>query len=120
MLNLNVSDTMTIVSPEGLSVFSIPDGLINAQGFLYSPVGGSRAAVAWSVAACKDDIRGGVVKYDTVNINTNRVWNAETGKVTIDVAGTYFIDLTGYLCGAGAGWGNGAGNPGMSAITGVN
>jgi hypothetical protein len=90
------------------------DGLVNAQGFLYSPLGGAAAAVAWGVAyptATLGPVT--VVPFGTVNVNLQGVWNTTTNTVTIPVAGTYFIDLTAGLRGFAL---YGDGNDGICCI----
>jgi hypothetical protein len=92
-------------------VYSSADGLVNAQGMLYSPLGGAAAAVAWSVALTKNprdstlcELKYGwsssssALPYDYVTVNLQRVWNNSTSKVTIPVAGIYFVDLSAYIC----------------------
>jgi hypothetical protein len=91
------------------------DGLINAQGFLYSPLGGAAAAVAWGLGSPTAYL-GPVtaVPFSIINVNLQGVWNTTTNTVTIPVAGTYFIDLTALLRGSSNCGGNG--NNGISYI----
>jgi hypothetical protein len=74
-------------------LYGLTDGLINAQGFLYSPLGGAAAAVAWGVTNPTTYLGPAVVlPFATINVNLQGVWNTTTNTVTIPVAGTYFID----------------------------
>jgi hypothetical protein len=76
---------------------SSTDGLVNAQGFYYSPLGGAAAAVAWAVSFNLPANLVGpvpVVSYPLVYVNLQNVYNNATNKVTIPIAGAYFIDLT--------------------------
>jgi hypothetical protein len=126
LLRLSASDTVTFNYKRDIA--STPDGLTNAQGFYYSPLGGAAAAVAWAVCQSQRRLlavqldyevvfmeRGvfngpvAVMPYNTINVNLQNVWNPSTNKVTVAVAGTYYIDLTMYPCGSA--WG-GDGNPG--------
>ncbi len=104
---LNASDIITFAaSAVTCDLYNIEDGLTNAQGFLYSPFGGSVAAVAWSVSAIVyQRLHVGsfeTVPHTIVHVNLQSVWNPTTHKVTIPLAGSYFIDLTANLCGSGS------------------
>jgi hypothetical protein len=91
------------------------NGLINAQGFLYSPLGSAAAAVAWCVRDSAASLGpASVVPFVAININLQGAWNTATKKVTIPVAGTYLIDLTATLRGSASGCGNG--NSGFYSI----
>jgi hypothetical protein len=48
MLKLSANAVVTYQS-NAAGLYGSTDGLINAQGFLYSPLGGAAAAVAWGV-----------------------------------------------------------------------
>jgi hypothetical protein len=112
MLNLSANAVVTYQSYEAGN-YGSTDGLINAQGFLYSPLGGAAAAVAWGVNAPAFTV-GPVtaVPFNTINVNLQGVWNATTNTVTIPVAGTYFIDLSALLYGSASTCG-GNGNNGI-------
>lgn len=101
---LSADDVITFTTAS--SVYSSTDGLVNVQGFVYSPLGGATAAVAWGLALtrklgysamCLDGYgwRGpfSVVPYNHVTVNWQGVWNNSTSKVIIPVAGIYFVDL---------------------------
>jgi hypothetical protein len=49
MLKLPANAVVTYQSGASGNNYGSTDGLINAQGFLYSPLGGAAAAVAWGV-----------------------------------------------------------------------
>jgi hypothetical protein len=109
MVQFKSNATVTFKTNLGAGNYGSTDGLINAQGFLYSPLGGAAAAVAWCVKNLDKFLRFDLVtvlKSNVFNVNLQGVWNTTTGTVTIPVAGTYFIDLTtapqGYeaICGA--------------------
>jgi hypothetical protein len=113
MLQLSANAVVTFKTGAGGNCGST-DGLINAQGFLYSPIGGAAAAVAWglrSPAAFVGPVTA--VPFGIINVNLQGVWNAATNTVTIPVAGTYFIDLTAVLQGSNANCGDGNGNTGI-------
>ncbi len=123
MLQLAIGNIVTFTT-HGYRSYSTTDGLVNAQGFLYNPTDGAAVAVAWGVAqslnppvmtSCSTGYRGpvNVVPYDTVYVNTLNVWSSDTNKVTIPVAGTYFIDLSALLCGKNFG---GDGNSGLYKV----
>jgi hypothetical protein len=102
LLKLTANDVVTY-GTIGAGNYGSTDGLVNAQGFLYSPLGGAAAAVAWGVTNLSSSpVRGpvSVVPFNVVNVNLQEVWNTTTNIVTIPAAGTYFIDLTTYLCAA--------------------
>jgi hypothetical protein len=116
MLQLVANDVVTIVGRNSENIYSSTDGLVNAQGFLYNLQDSARA-VAWGLAASY--LTGGVctwgttgpiniVSYNIVHVNIGGAWSTQTNSVTIPIAGTYFIDLSTYICGSG--WG-GNGNP---------
>jgi hypothetical protein len=112
MLKLTATAAVTFKS-NAAGNYGSTDGLINAQGFLYSPLGGAAAAVAWGVrypAASLGPVTA--VPFTTINVNLQGVWNTTTNTVTIPVAGTYFIDLTAALYGSASGCG-GNGNNGI-------
>lgn len=116
MLPLTQNDVVNFTT--GWSgAYSTANGLINAQAFLYSPLGGSAAAVAWSLALhISTAVTVGptsFVAFNVVPLNLRNVWNATTNKVTIPAAGTYFVDHTFYMCGSQ--W-CGDGNPGKTII----
>jgi hypothetical protein len=96
MLQLSANDVVNFKSYNTLT--SSTDGLINAQGFYYSPLGGAAAAVAWAVSftTSGSTIVGPVpvVSYPRVYVNMQGAFNNATNKVAIPTAGTYFIDLT--------------------------
>jgi hypothetical protein len=107
MLKLSANAVVTFKS-NAAGNYGSTDGLINAQGFLYSPLGGAAAAVAWGVRnpTASGFAKGPVtvVPFTTINVNLQGVWNTTTNTVTIPVAGTYFIDLTAVLYGSASGW----------------
>ena len=115
MLQLSANDIVTYQTVDAGN-YGSTDGLINAQGFLYSPLGGAAAAVAWGVNAPAATV-GPVtaVPFNTINVNLQGVWNTTTNTVTIPVAGTYFIDLTVAVQGSASSCG-GNGNNGMYYI----
>jgi hypothetical protein len=97
MLQLSANDVVNFKSYNTLT--SSTDGLVNAQGFYYSPLGGAAAAVAWAVSFTTPSgitITGPVpvVSYPLSMSTCKAPLNNATNKVTIPVAGTYFIDLT--------------------------
>jgi hypothetical protein len=109
MWALTANDVITFTPSS--SVYSSADGLVNAQGMLYSPLGGAAVAVAWNVALTKNprDARvcelgygwsgsTSALPYDHVTVNLQHAWNNSTSKVTIPVAGIYFVDLSAYIC----------------------
>jgi hypothetical protein len=111
MLKLLASDTVAFV-PTNTGSYTTEDGLTSAQGFYYSPLGGTTAAVAWGLGLVLDwNMAVGpepVVAFNMVNVNLQGVWSNTTNKVTIPAAGTYFIDLTFTFCGSDKGsYGNG-------------
>jgi hypothetical protein len=113
MLQLSANDVVTYQS-FNTGNYGSTDGLINAQGFLYSPLGGAAAAVAWGVG---NPVNSGVTKgpmtvvpFATINVNLRVVWNTTTNTATIPVAGTYFIDLTAFLYGSASGYGTNGNN----------
>jgi hypothetical protein len=115
MVKLTANATVTFKS-NAAGNYGSTDGLINAQGFLYSPLGGAAAAVAWGVTVSTAYL-GPVtaVPFSIINVNLQGVWNTTTNTVTIPVAGTYFIDLTALLQGSASNCG-GNGNNGISYI----
>jgi hypothetical protein len=94
------ANTVVICVSNGAGNYGSTDGLISAQGFLYSPLGGAAAAVAWGVMGPSSPVT--ILPFTTVNVNLQGVWDTTTNKVTIPVAGTYFIDLTAVLAGSAA------------------
>jgi hypothetical protein len=81
---------------------STSDGLVNAQGFFYSPL--NAPAVAWGLALTLPNYTVGptsILAYNVVNVNLQNAWNSTANTVAIPVSGTYFIDKTFYLCGSG-------------------
>jgi hypothetical protein len=118
MLHLATTDIITFTTPSNYITYSISNGLVKAQGFLYRPQD-TRLSVAWSlvnvniigISWCTYGRVGPAdrVSYRTVLVNVGGAWKSQTNSVTIPVDGTYFIDLTTYFCGTG--WG-GNGNPG--------
>jgi hypothetical protein len=50
MLQLSANDVVTFKSFQYSGNYGSTDGLVNAQGFYYSPLGGAAAAVAWAVS----------------------------------------------------------------------
>jgi hypothetical protein len=88
------------------STYSTTDGLINAQGFYYSPVRGNATAVAWYVTCNGGALSGpiSVLAFDTVLVNMQNVWKTAANKATIPVAGMYLIDLTIIPAGSGSGY----------------
>jgi hypothetical protein len=73
MLQLSANAVVTYQSFNGGN-YGSTDGLINAQGFLYSPLDGAAAAVAWSVkgpAATEGPVT--VVLFATINVNLQGV-----------------------------------------------
>jgi hypothetical protein len=95
MLNLSAKAVITFKSNE-LGCYSGADGLVNVQGFFYSPLGSAAAAVAWGVALKSGSVKGPttVVAFTTTNFKLQNAWNPTTNKVTIPVSGTYFVDLS--------------------------
>jgi hypothetical protein len=97
MLQLAANDVVNFKSYFTLT--SSTDGLVNAQGFYYSPLGGAAAAVAWAVSFKTPSgitITGPVpvVSYPIIFVNLQGAFNNATNKVTIPLGGMYFIDLT--------------------------
>jgi hypothetical protein len=105
MLSLSINDVVSFQSSGTL--YSTTDGLINAQGFYYSPVGGNATAVAWSIEHYSG-FSGPttVLKFGKLIVNIQNVWNTTSNKATIPAAGMYLIDLTINFYGYGTG-GNG-------------
>jgi hypothetical protein len=102
MLSLSTTDVITFKNPDsGVAIRGSPDGLTNAQGFLYNPV--FITPVAWSVAKTTPNVFTGPISYlqfDTVTVSTNSVFNTSSSSiVTIPANGTYLIDMTAFICG---------------------
>jgi hypothetical protein len=64
MWALTANDVITFTPSS--SAYSSADGLVNAQGMLYSPLGGAAAAVAWSVALTKNPRNSRLCDWGTV------------------------------------------------------
>jgi hypothetical protein len=96
MLPLAINDVALFKSYN--EAYSTTDGLINAQGFYYSPLGNA-AAVAWSVTTEAKAFSGplAVLQFERVQINMRNVWNNVKSKVTVPVAGMCLVDLTIHL-----------------------
>ncbi len=56
-----------------------------------------------------------LITYNFINVNLQNAWSNITHKVTIPVAGTYFIDVSAYLCGSNSGGFNVL-NPGKRTV----
>jgi hypothetical protein len=124
MLSLSTTDVVTFKNPDsGIAIRGSPDGLTNAQGFLYNPV--FITPVAWSVAKTTPNVFTGPFSYlqfDTVTVNTNSVFNTSSSNiVTIPANGTYLIDLTAFICGnvASANCSGNAAYPGIIVYLGI-
>ena len=115
MVSLNKDDAVrAMVMHTGLNVTGNPYGLTSFRGFLYSPL--FQLQTAWSVARSVLQSYSGPINYLPHNIvftNINEPWRSTLNKVIIPITGTYFIDLTSYLCGSG--WG-GDGNCEMNVM----
>jgi hypothetical protein len=98
MLSLSVNNVVWFKSY--YKTYSTTDGLTNAQGFYYSPVGAPATAVAWSVTRNNEQYLDStsLISFNTILVNMQNVWNNATNEVTIPVAGMYLIDLSIGLC----------------------
>jgi hypothetical protein len=107
MLQLSANDVVNFMSYNILT--SSTDGLNNAQGFYYSPLGGAATAVAWAVTTTLGSTPGPitVLSFSMTKVNLQGVWNNSTNTVTIPAAGTYFVSLTMRLLGNCANKNNG-------------
>jgi hypothetical protein len=117
MVQLKSNANVTFKTDLGAGNYGSTDGLINAQGFLYSPLGSAAAAIAWGVNNPGFySGPGTALKFNVFNVNLQGVWNTTTNTVTIPVAGTYFIDLTTVLYGYEASRDRGNGDNGFNYI----
>lgn len=117
LMPLTAGDNVTFYAGAGLTIKGSPEGLTNAQGFLYSPQ--MITPVAWCVTRTSPGwdyyATSGPMVYDSpALINLNNVWYPSSNQAVIpaDAGGVYFIDLTTYFCGqAGCGINCNNGNP---------
>ena len=103
MITLNKNDIVRAkATVAGLSITGNENGLTNFRGFLYSPL--TQQLVAWSVVRTVTSSNYvGPIDYLPHNIiytNINGPWLSDSNKVIIPVSGSYFIDMTSYLCGS--------------------
>ena len=102
MMTLNRGDIVRAKALiAGLNITGNENGLTNFRGFLYSPL--TQRQVAWSVVRTVAEVNyAGPIDYLPHNIvytNINGPWLINSNIVIIPVTGTYFIDITSYLCG---------------------
>jgi hypothetical protein len=102
MLQLNAGDTVQFRVHGTIK----GGGMLNAQGFLYSPMRGPQ--IAWSVFYVATgfiyNIFAGPVDpipYNVIAVNMGGAFNVTSYTVQISVPGRYFVDVTGYMCGRG-------------------
>jgi hypothetical protein len=101
------TNAVALFNSVGFIYSTVVDGLINAQGFYYSPLGGAVTAVASSVSRAEILKKSIIVLgpfakliFDKINVNMQNVWNTTTSEAIISVAGIYLVDLTLYLSGS--------------------
>ena len=101
MFALNANDKVQVVAVSGfLPIYTTQDGLVNFQGFLYSPISGNQ--VAWSVVrSASVEGPADYVSFDIINTNKpTNCWIIASNKISVPLTGLYFVDIYAYLCGS--------------------